>query len=379
MVSFTFAAPGQVVFGAGRAAELPRLVGGLGASPFVLTGSAPERSRALLESLGSPAFHRTPHEPTLQDVRDAVAAARDHGADVVVGIGGGSVIDAAKAVAALAATGADPLDHIEVIGRGQRLPAASLPCVAVPTTAGTGAEMTANAVLASPEHGVKASLRDTAMLPRVALVDPLLTVDCPPAVTAASGMDAVTQCLEPFVSLHANPLTDGFCREGLRRAGTALRRAFADGSDLEARTGMALCAALSGLALANAKLGAVHGFAGPLGGMIDAPHGAICAALLPAVCRVNVRALRERDPSNPALTRYEVAGELLTGVFGLHPLLGWVEDAVAEFRIPSLRDLGLTDALIDEACAKARAASSMAGNPIRLTDDELREILITAL
>lgn len=379
MTSFTFAAPGQVIFGAGRSAELGEIVRGLGERPFVLTGSWPERHGALLEILGAPAVYPTAHEPTLDSVRDAVAAARDHRADVVVGIGGGSVLDAAKAVAALAATGGDPLDHVEVIGRGLPLPSSSLPFVAVPTTAGTGSEMTANAVLASPTHGVKASIRGRSMLARVAVVDPLLTLDCPPSVTAHSGLDALTQCLEPLVSSVANPLTDGFAREGLRRAGASLRRAFADGTDVAARTDMALCAALSGLALANAKLGAVHGFAGVLGGMVDAPHGAICAALLPATCRVNIRALEERQPSNPALLRYEEAGELLGGVRGVNPLLGWLEECTAELGVPSLRTLGFPEDRIGEACEKARVSSSMKGNPIELTGEELREILSAAL
>jgi len=315
----------------------------------------------------------------MQTVRDAVAAARDHGADVVVGIGGGSVLDAAKAVAALLVSGGDPLDHVEVIGRGEPLPDVVAPCVAVPTTAGTGSEMTTNSVLASPEQAVKVSMRGRTLLPRVALVDPLLTIDCPRTVTAHSGLDALTQCLEAYVTPFSSPLTDGFCREGLRRAGTSLRAAWWDGGNVGARTDMALCAALSGLALANAKLGAVHGFAGPLGGMIDAPHGAICAALLPATTRVTVRALVERDPGNRALVRFEEAGELLTGVFGIHPLLGWLEDITAEFGIPGLRDLGLREERIGEACAKARTASSMKGNPIALTDDELREILRAAM
>ncbi|MDX5317758.1 MAG: iron-containing alcohol dehydrogenase, partial [Actinomycetes bacterium] len=280
----------------------------------------------------------------------------------------------AKAVAALVSGETDPLDHMEVVGRGvpQHTPT---PCVAVPTTAGTGSEMTANAVIASPEHGVKASIRGPSMLPRVALVDPLLTLGCPPDVTAASGLDALTQCLEPLVSRFANPLTDGFCREGLRRAGTSLRRAHADGSDLAARTDMALAASLSGLALANAKLGAVHGFAGVLGGMIAAPHGAICAALLHATCHVNVRALRERDPGNPALARFDEAGELLSGVRGVAALLEWLSTTTGELGIPGLGELGLGEDRIDEACRKAGISSSMKGNPIDLTDEELRDIL----
>ena len=379
IAGFTFTAPGRFVFGAGRASELTDIVAGLGRRPLVVTGSRPERRADLIGSLPDAATYAVTHEPTLQTVRDGVDAARAHRADVVVGLGGGSVVDTAKAVAALAVEGGDPLDHAEVIGRGVPIPATVLPLVAVPTTAGTGSEMSANAVVASPEHGVKVSLRSTDMLAAVALVDPLLTLDCPPAVTASSGLDALTQCLEAYVTRFANPLVDGLCREGLARAGASLRRAYADGSDVDARADMSLCASLSGLALANAKLGAVHGFAGPLGGMIDAAHGAICAALLPATCRVNVAALTARDPQNPALARYAEAGELLTGTPGVESLLAWLVETNQLLGIRGLAALGLDESRVDEACEKGRAASSMKGNPLDLTTDELRAVVTESL
>lgn len=379
IAGFTFTAPGRFVFGAGRASELTDIVAGLGRRPLVVTGLRPERHADLIGSLPDAATYAVTHEPTLQTVRDGVDAARAHRADVVVGLGGGSVVDTAKAVAALAVEGGDPLDHAEVIGRGVPIPATALPLVAVPTTAGTGSEMSANAVVASPEHGVKVSLRSTDMLAAVALVDPLLTLDCPPAVTASSGLDALTQCLEAYVTRFANPLVDGLCREGLARAGASLRRAYADGSDVDARADMSLCASLSGLALANAKLGAVHGFAGPLGGMIDAAHGAICAALLPATCRVNVAALTARDPQNPALARYAEAGELLTGTPGVESLLAWLVETNQLLGIRGLAALGLDESRVDEACEKGRAASSMKGNPLDLTTDELRAVVTESL
>lgn len=379
MVSFTFSAPARIVFGPGCAEELGAIVAGLGSRPLVVTGSRPEGHIQLLSQLDATKAFAVTGEPTLQVVRDGVAAARAHGADVVVGIGGGSVLDTAKAIAALAVGGGDPLDHVEIIGRGVPLPELMLPLVAVPTTAGTGSEMSANAVVASLEHGVKVSLRSTAMFAKVALVDPLLTLDCPPSVTASSGLDALTQCLEAFVTKFANPLVDGLCREGLRRGGRSIRRAFLDGSNVGARTDMALCASFSGLSLANAKLGAVHGFAGPLGGMVMAPHGAICAALLPATCRVNVAALSSRDPDNPALARYAEAGELVTGTPGIDALLAWLTDTNELLGIPGLRELGLTDDRVAEACVKGSAASSMKGNPIELSGDELSEIVAGSL
>ncbi|HEY2690138.1 MAG TPA: iron-containing alcohol dehydrogenase, partial [Streptosporangiaceae bacterium] len=216
-VAFEFATAGRILFGAGRAEELPSVAAGLGSRVLVCTGANPARHAGLVAALGAAEVFPVAGEPTIELARAGAAAAREHGADVIVAIGGGSVIDTGKAVAVLLGNGGDPLDYLEVIGSGQKITRAAVPCVAVPTTAGTGAEVTANAVLAAPEHRVKASLRSPLMIPRIALVDPELTLSCPAPVTAASGLDALTQCLEPFVSVRATPLTDGLAREGLRR------------------------------------------------------------------------------------------------------------------------------------------------------------------
>ncbi|WP_028709231.1 iron-containing alcohol dehydrogenase [Propionicicella superfundia] len=376
MTTFDFATTGRILFGPGRSAELPSIVAGMGERPFVVTGSDPTRYAAILGDLQ--AGFRVAGEPTVEVVRDALAAARAQDADLVVAIGGGSVIDTSKAVAALLGNGGDPLDYAEVIGAGRTLTRPSVPLVAVPTTSGTGSEATANAVVGSVEHGVKVSLRSVHMLPDVALVDPELVVDCPPHVTASAGLDALTQCIEPLVSHLATPLTDALCREGLRRAGRGLRRAYADGADLAARTDMAICSLVSGMSLANAKLGAVHGLAGPLGGMIWAPHGSICAALLPAVCRVNIAALKSRDAGNAALARYAEVGELLTGTADADAGIAWIAETVRMLGIGGLGSLGLTEDRIDEACEKGAAASSMKGNPLVLTHEELREIIVSS-
>jgi alcohol dehydrogenase class IV len=253
--------------------------------------------------------------------------------------------------------------------------------IAVPTTAGTGAEVTANAVLASAQHGLKASLRSPLMIPRVALVDPLLTVDCPPAVTASSGLDALAQCLEPYVSAMANPLTDALAEEGLRRAGQGLRGAYRDGGDIRSRTDMALCSLLGGMALANAKLGAVHGFAGVIGGIVAVPHGVACAALLAPVMAANLRALAARQPDSAALVRYARASAMLTGRPDARPAdgLAWLRDTVAELGVSPLRRYGLDAARGAEIVAKAAASSSMRGNPVTLTDAELHAVLDEAM
>ena len=383
-MNFEFATAGRIMAGAGRVAELPGVLAGLGSRVLVCTGANPARHAGLLASLGWPAaVLEVAAEPTVELVRAGVAAAREYGADVVVAVGGGSVIDAGKAVAMLLGNGGDPLDYLEVIGSGRAITRPAVPCVAVPTTAGTGAEVTANAVLAAPEHRLKASLRSPLMIPRVALVDPQLTVSCPPPVTAASGLDALTQCLEPLVSPRATPLTDGLAREGLRRAAAGLRAAHADGGDLAARTDMATCALLGGMALANAKLGAVHGLAGVIGGMADVPHGMACAALLAPVIDANVRALRSRPGpgGSPALDRYAEAARLLTGdpAASIAEGVAWIRQTLGLLVVPGLAAFGIGARDADEIAAKALTSSSMQGNPVTLDPGDLKAILRQAL
>ncbi|HTX27327.1 MAG TPA: iron-containing alcohol dehydrogenase [Streptosporangiaceae bacterium] len=371
--------------GPGRAAELPGVLAGLGSRVLVCTGANPERHGGLLAGLGLPAaVFPVAGEPTVELARAGAAAAREHRADVVAGVGGGSVIDTGKAVAMLLGNGGDPLDYLEVVGSGRPITRPAAPCVAVPTTAGTGAEVTANAVLAVPTHRLKASLRSPLMIPRVALVDPLLTVSCPPQVTAASGLDALTQCLEPLVSVHATPLTDGLAREGLRRAGLALRTAYADGQDLDARADMAVCSLLGGMALANAKLGAVHGLAGVIGGTADVPHGLACAAVLAPVIEANVEALRSgrsaatgQDP----LARYTEAARLLTQnpAASIEDGLTWIRETLVLLNVPGLAAFGLAPQETDDIAAKALTSSSMQGNPVTLGHAELKAVLLQAL
>ena len=379
---FEFATAGRIMAGPGRAQELPEVLAGLGSRVLVVTGADPARHGGLLAGLGlAAAVFPVAAEPTVELAQAAVGAARRHGADVIAAIGGGSVIDTGKAVAMLLGNGGDPLDYLEVIGSGRKITQPSVPCVAVPTTAGTGAEVTANAVLASPAHGLKASLRSPLMIPRVALVDPELTVSCPPRVTAASGLDALTQCLEPFVSVRANPLTDGLAREGLRRAAAGLRAAYADGNDLGARADMAMCSLLGGIALANAKLGAVHGLAGVIGGTADVPHGRACAALLAPVMEANVRALRSGQPGASALDRYSEAVRLLTGspAASIDDGLAWIRETVSLLAVPGLAEFGVGPQHADDVAAKAARSSSMRGNPVALTHRDLCAIVLQAL
>ena len=380
MIAFDLALPRKVIFGSGRADELAALLPTLGRRVLLCTGSDPSRHRALLGDVEPVAVVSVTREPTVDDVRAATEQARAAAVDAVVAIGGGSPMDLGKVVAALLGNGTDPLDHLEIVGRGVPPARPSVPFVAVPTTAGTGSEATANAPLRSPEHGLKSSVRSPHLLATVALVDPLLTLGCPPAVTASSGFDALTQCLEPFVSPQGNPATDAVAVEGLRRGARSLRRAYEHGDDREAREGMALCSLFGGIALANAKLGAVHGLAGVVGGMTDAPHGAVCAALLAPVVEANVAALREREPDSPALHRYTEAARLLTGRddAGVDEGLDWLRTTVSALDVPPLGAVGLRTDTYPEVAEKAANASSMKGNPIRLRADELVAVLEAA-
>ena len=375
-MSFEFATAARVVFGAGAVRELPSSAEAFGRRVLLVSNVAVPATAAI-ESIEL----CVEGEPTVALAREGSRLAREHKVDVVVGFGGGSAIDAGKAIAALAANDGDPLDYLEVIGRGRPLDRPPLPFIAVPTTAGTGAEVTRNAVLASPEHRFKVSLRSPYMMAKVAIVDPELTLDLPPAITAATGLDALTQLIEPYVSARANPLTDPMCLDGIRRAARALPVAYRDGANIAARTDMSLASLFGGMALTNAGLGVVHGFAAPIGGMFPAPHGAVCAALLAHGMEANIRALRSRAASSDALRRYADVARALTGDPNARVEDGpaWAARLAREFAIPPLSAYGIRESDVPAVVERAGQASSMKANPIRLTDEELSEILSRAL
>jgi alcohol dehydrogenase class IV len=382
---FEFASAARIIFGAGSLSGIGPLVHAFGKRGLIVHGNNAARARGLLEVLSSEGVEyrcfSVPGEPTTELVDEGLEHGREFEMEFVVGFGGGSVLDAAKAIAVLSTNSGAVLDFLEVIGKGKPLARPALPCIAVPTTAGTGAEVTRNAVLASPEHHLKASLRSAFLMPRIALVDPELTYELPKSVTAFTGLDALTQLIEPFVSSRANPMTDAVCREGLRRVASSLQRVFEHGDDTGGRSDMAMGSLFGGLALANSALGVVHGFAGPVGGQFPIPHGAICAALLPHVMEINVRALTERAPDNPALPRYEEIARIVTGVDGATAFDGiaWVAKLCSALQIRGLRTYGVTENDIPALVEKAAQASSTKGNPIALTTAEMTEALSRAL
>lgn len=351
----------RIVFGRGVSRQAALIAAGLGARPFLVTGSKTANYAWLEEALGPAATFRACGEPSVEQARQAAAAAKTAGCDLVVACGGGSALDLGKATAALAANDGGVMDYLEVVGRGLALERPALPVVAIPTTAGTGSEATRNAVLHDGESKVKASLRHDSMVPAVALVDPELSQNVPPDVTAATGLDALTQLIEPFVSNKAKTWTDTLCAEGIHLAAEALPRLFQDGSDLEAREMMSLASLFGGICLANAGLGAVHGLAAPIGGMYRAPHGAVCAALLPHVIEANREAL---PADHPAAAKYRLI-ESWVDVSGL----------VQQAGIPRLRVYGLQPEELSEIAVKGAQASSMKANPVILPHEAMLEVL----
>ena len=382
---FEFATATRIIFSAGTLKQIGSIAAETGRRALVVTGLATALTRPLLDLLAAQGIDRelfpVSGEPTLEIVRQGLQRVRLATCDLVIGFGGGSAIDAGKALAALMTNSGDLLDYLEVIGKGKPITQPAAPYIAIPTTAGTGAEVTRNAVLASPEHRVKVSLRSPYMLPRVALVDPELTYSLPPQVTASTGLDALTQLVEPFVSIRANPMTDAFCREGLPRAARSLRQAYEYAKDAKAREDMSLASLLGGLALANAGLGAAHGIASVVGGMFPAPHGAVCARLLPHVMEINVRALQERQPGSDALHRYDEVARILTGSDQAKAADGvaWVQELCQALQVPPLASYGMTPANLSTVVEKSAVASSTKANPIQLTPDEMREILTRAM
>lgn len=384
-MQFEFATATRIIFGPGKLRDAGSILKAAAKRPLVVTGKNIQRAEPLLQILRKNNVEVVTFpvsgEPAIQTVRDGVALAKKENCDWVISIGGGSALDAGKAIAAILTNEGDVLDYLEIIGQGKPLTKRPARFMAIPTTAGTGSEATRNAVLASPEHRLKVSLRSPMMLPEIALVDPELTLDLPRAVTASTGLDALTQLIEPYVCSRANPMTDALCLEGIRRVARSFRSAVENGSDIKAREDMALASLFGGMSLANAGLGAVHGFAGPIGGMFSAPHGEICAALLPDVIEINLRALRERGRESQAIRRYDDVARLLTGnaQATAEAAIEWIRQLVNNFKIPRLAAHGIKPEHTGEIVKNAMNASSMKANPIALTEPELAEILQRAI
>ncbi|MBN1543725.1 iron-containing alcohol dehydrogenase [candidate division KSB1 bacterium] len=384
-VQFEFATASRIIFGAGRAEELGGLVAAFGRRAFLAAGLSAEILDPILQNLQKNGIDTlifsVTGEPSVPMAENALVQARAHECDVVLAVGGGSAIDLAKVIAALSNDSSPLIDYLEVIGGGRQLTHPSLPFIAVPTTSGTGAEVTRNAVLTSPEHRVKVSLRSPYLLPRVALVDPVLTHSMPPQVTAATGLDALTQLIEPFLCKQPSPLVDALARDGIPRIAKALRPACHNGDDPEAREQMALAALYGGLALANAKLGAVHGIAAGFGGMFAAPHGAVCARLLPGVMQITLETMQKHLPDAPQIARMDEIARLLTrnNRARAFDAATWLEDLIDELAIPPLQEYGFSRGDFEKLIEKSIHSSSMKGHAVALGHKELSAVLERAM
>ena len=392
-MKFEFATAGRIVFGPGALSQVGSVAAEHAHRYLVVVGSRALEQQGVAGRLVDGLAERRMEsvllaargEPDVESVDAGALLAADSACDGVIGLGGGSAIDTAKAIAALLANTGQTLDYMEVVGRGQSLSRPAAPIIAIPTTAGTGSEVTRNAVIGHRPSGLKASLRSPHMLPRVALVDPVLTHSLPPAVTATTGLDALTQLIEPYVSKRAQPLSDALAKEGLPLVARSLARACSQPDDASAREDMALASLLGGLALANAGLGPVHGFAAALGGSYEVPHGAACAALLPHVMEINVRALLAREPDGTGLRRYAQVAEALLGKrlstqkATIDAGVEFVRNLCGQIGILPLAQFGVTRASVPAIVARAESASSMKANPIALTREELAEALSAAI
>ncbi|HXH72291.1 MAG TPA: iron-containing alcohol dehydrogenase [Mariprofundaceae bacterium] len=390
--AFFFASTPHIHFGAGKRSKLGGIVAGYGSRLLLVTGGhsfdTSTRCRTLLTELQAQFEIRrvkVAGEPSPQLVDAAVREHRDFGADCVVAIGGGSAVDAAKAIAGLLPSGDSVMDYLEGVGAGKSYAGPSTPFIAVPTTAGTGGETSKNAVLsAQGKKGFKKSFRHELLVAKHIILDPELTLSCPPDVTAACGMDAFTQLLESYVSSQANPLTDALALSGMARVRDCLVRAVEQGDNPEARAGMLYASSVSGLTLANAGLGSVHGLASPLGAFFPIPHGVVCGTLVSEASRMNIELMQSREPDNPALAKYAEAGRLLLNDPQLadeaarQGLLERLEAWTERLQIPRLAGYGITAADIPRIVANSRG-NSMKTNPILLGDDEIAMLVRSRL
>jgi alcohol dehydrogenase class IV len=383
---FQFARLPKIFFGNGKISELPGIAGSLGKSVMLVTGehSFLESFHAQillsqLEAVGIGCKIVTiSKEPTVEMIDQAVSRFRNTPVDIVVGIGGGSVLDAGKAISAMLNKQESVEDFLEGVGTKNH-PGTKVPFIAVPTTSGTGSEATKNAVISKTGvNGFKKSLRHDHFVPDVAIVDPALTANCPPPITLACGMDCFVQLTEAYLSTGANPYSDALAIEGLKAVKSSLVKCVMEGSNAEARTDMAFAALTSGICLANAGLGVIHGFASSLGGMFEIPHGMICGSLMAISNEINVRELRKSSLGQGALKKYAELGRLFLDHMGqtddyyIDGFISTLHQLTLEFKLPGLKQYGVNDSDLEKICNE----TFMKNNPVNLSFDNLMEIMI---
>ncbi|MFX0184119.1 MAG: iron-containing alcohol dehydrogenase [Candidatus Hodarchaeota archaeon] len=388
-MQFEFLATPRIFFGVKQFQNIGSLVKEFGSRLFVVASgsalNAPETRETLTVSILKHDIEFDTFlikgEPTVGVIDSGVRKAEDFKADAIMGLGGGSVIDGCKAIAGLFTNGGLAKDYMEVIGKGSVITRPSLPIIAVPTTAGTGSEVTKNAVILAKEEQFKASIRSPFLIPKIAIVDPTLMVTVPSSVTASCGMDALTQLIEAYTSNKAHPMTDALAVLGIKKVANSLLSVYRDGRLLEAREDMALASLISGICLANAGLGAVHGFASPMGGL-NIPHGVICSALLAPTIETNISELKKSKAKNDlTLEKYTRLAEIISNKpfssmeTAHEAIVGFMKTLTQELNIPKLSEFGVTESDIPMIVEKAKRASSMKYNPISLDDTALSTIL----
>lgn len=379
-MNFEFASSQRIIFGSGNISQAKELIKSFGSRIMIVTGKHNSMGNIVLDEIQRFGQIKTIHiicdkEPDIVFIGTCLKENRKSKPDVVVAMGGGSVIDAGKALAILLSNEGDVRDYLEVVGKGKHFACQSLPFIAIPTTSGTGSEATRNAVITDRDNNVKASLRSPFMLPKVALIDPELILGLPHAITASTGMDALTQVIEPFITRKANPLTDAICIQALSIARHALETSYCEPNNLRAREQMSLVSLLGGMALANSGLGVVHGFAAAIGGMFpEARHGQICAALLPASFQVNYDACRRKDDLIEITRKMDKISILLSGNDQTPGGIS-LNEIAQTLNIPRLAHLGMTKQDFPLIIQLAMQSSSMKGNPVNLESDELQQIL----
>ncbi|MDV5171560.1 iron-containing alcohol dehydrogenase [Photobacterium rosenbergii] len=376
---FQFMTATRIIFGEGALNNSLSTLNQFGYSVLLVTGRDSARAEPLISYFKQQGMRyqqvAVHGEPLIAMVEEMAAMGRKFRPDMVLAIGGGSVLDAGKALAALIPNQGSVYDYVEVVGRNVPLQAKPIPFIAVPTTAGTGSEVSKSAVLRSAQENVKVGLRSPDMLPDLAIVDPTLTYGMDPVMSGCCGMDAFTHLMESYVCGEPNPLTDMVCEEGLRRLSGAILAACED-DDPRARSDMAFAAMLGGMALANAKLGAAHGLASSLGGRLQAPHGLITAQLAPYVMQENVLAAREAGRAD-VLNRYRQLACILTGRMNAEIIDGiaWTKRTLKRLNLPSVTDYGFCNVMFDEVAEDALLSNSIKGNPLPLNKDRLLSIL----
>jgi len=383
--SFQFTRIPRIVFRCGAISLLPDMISGYGKKIILVTGGSSflnsENCEKLLRGLDARHieynFVSVTGEPSPEVIDQAVKRFAEENINLVLGIGGGSVLDAGKAISAMAGLSESVVDFLEGVGTREH-PGTKVAYIAVPTTSGTGSEATKNAVISKVgKGGFKRSLRHDNFVPDIAIVDPVLTVSCPEDITAASGLDCLTQLVEAYLSDKASPYTDALALEGIKAVKASLRRCYKDGSDIEARSGMSFAALTSGICLANAGLGAVHGFASSIGGMYNIPHGIICGTLMGAANKVNVRELRKLKDGSDALKKYAILGEIFveaqdkTAEYYIDGFVEYLDEISYDLKLPGLHAAGIDEADLRKICSETDCKN----NPVKLTVDHLLEIL----